>query len=56
MMVLVLMEKILLIKMPDADFKFYIAANLKTRAKRRYDELEKLNPVKYKDVLKALKT
>ena len=27
---------------PDADFKFFITANLKTRAKRRYKELKKL--------------
>ena len=42
--------------MPDADFKFYITANLKTRAKRRYDELRKIKSgVKYKDVLKSIK-
>ena len=41
--------------MPDADFKFYITANLKTRAKRRYDELRKIKSgVKYKDVLKSI--
>ena len=28
---------------PDADFKFFITANLKTRAMRRYKELKKLN-------------
>ena len=27
---------------PDADFKFYITANLKTRALRRYKELKRL--------------
>ena len=27
---------------PDADFKFFITANLKIRAKRRYQELKKL--------------
>ena len=27
---------------PDADFKFYITANVKTRAERRYKELRKL--------------
>ena len=29
--------------LPDADFKFFLTANLKTRAKRRYKELKKLN-------------
>ena len=28
---------------PDADFKFFITANLKTRAERRYKELKNLN-------------
>ena len=28
---------------PDADFKFFITANLKTRALRRYKELKKIN-------------
>ena len=27
---------------PDADYKFYITANVKIRAMRRYKELEKL--------------
>ena len=41
---------------PDADFKFYITANLKTRALRRFKELKKLNrEIKYKDVLKSIK-
>ena len=30
---------------PDADFKFFITANLQTRALRRYNELRKLNRV-----------
>ena len=41
---------------PDADFKFYITASLKTRALRRYKELKKLNKkITYAMVLKALK-
>ncbi len=41
---------------PDADFKFYITASLKTRAMRRYKELKSLNKnVLYKDVLKTIK-
>ena len=28
---------------PDADFKFYITADIKTRAKRRFKELKKIN-------------
>ena len=40
---------------PDADFKFYITANIKTRAKRRYDELRKIkSKIKYMDVLKSI--
>ena len=41
---------------PDADFKFYITANLKTRALRRYKELKliKIN-ISYKEVLKSIK-
>ena len=42
--------------MKDAMFKFYITANLKIRAKRRYLEYKKLGKkISYKDVLKALK-
>ncbi len=42
--------------MPDADFKFYITANLKTRAIRRFKELKKLNRnILYEDVLKSIK-
>jgi cytidylate kinase len=41
---------------PDADFKFYITANIKTRALRRYKELKKLKKkVTYNEVLKSLK-
>jgi len=41
---------------PDADFKFFITANVKTRALRRYKELRLLNKkVNYDDVLKSIK-
>ena len=41
---------------PDANFKFFITANLKTRALRRYKELRALNKsIKYNDVLKSIK-
>ena len=41
---------------PDADFKFYITANLKTRALRRYKELKRLEKkISYNDVLKSIK-
>ena len=41
---------------PDADFKFYITANLKTRALRRYKELKRLKKkISYNDVLKSIK-
>ena len=41
---------------PDADFKFFITANLKTRALRRFKELRAINKqVKYDDVLKSIK-
>ncbi len=41
---------------PDADVKFYITANLKTRAMRRYKELKKLkNKVTYSEVIKSIK-
>ena len=41
---------------PDANFKFFITANLKTRALRRYKELRVLNKsIKYNDVLKSIK-
>ena len=41
---------------PDADFKFFITANIKTRALRRYKELNHLNmKISYKEVLKSIK-
>ena len=41
---------------PDADFKFFITANLKTRAMRRYKELKSLNnSISYNEVLKSIK-
>ena len=41
---------------PDANFKFYITANVKTRALRRYKELKKLKKnVTYQEVLKSIK-
>ena len=40
----------------DADVKFYITANVKVRAKRRYKELKAKNKkITYKDVLKSIK-
>ncbi len=42
--------------LPDADFKFFLTANVKIRAKRRYIELKKLNKkIKFHDVLKSIK-
>ena len=41
---------------PDADFKFYITANVKTRALRRYKELKSLKKkITYEEVLKSIK-
>ena len=41
---------------PDADFKFFITANVKTRALRRYKELKGLNKkITYNEVLKSIK-
>ena len=41
--------------MKDAMFKFYITANVKTRAKRRYKELKSLNiKTSYNEVLKSI--
>ena len=41
---------------PDADFKFYVTANVKTRAMRRYKELKLINKkISYGDVLKSIK-
>ena len=40
----------------DADVKFYITANVKVRAMRRYKELKaKNNKITYKEVLKSIK-
>ena len=42
--------------LPDADFKFFLTANIKTRAKRRYMELKKLDKkIKFNDVFKSIK-
>ncbi len=41
---------------PDADFKFFITANIKTRALRRYKELRSMNKkITYEEVLKSIK-
>tara|TARA_A100001011_G_C14048955_1_gene731039 strand:+ start:180 stop:839 length:660 start_codon:yes stop_codon:yes gene_type:complete len=41
---------------PDADFKFFITANVKVRALRRYRELKKSNKkILFKEVLKNIK-
>ena len=41
---------------PDADFKFFITANIKTRATRRYKELKLMNKkITYTEVLKSIK-
>ena len=41
---------------PDADFKFFITASVKTRAKRRYLELKSLkNKISFNQVLKSIK-
>ena len=41
---------------PNADFKFFITASIKTRAKRRYLELKNLNKkIPYNKVLKSIK-
>ena len=41
---------------PDAEFKFFITANVKTRAQRRYKELKGLNKkISYNEVLKSIK-
>ena len=41
---------------PDADFKFFITANVKTRATRRYKELKVLNSlISFQEVLKSIK-
>ncbi len=41
---------------PDADFKFFITANIPTRALRRYKELKQLDKkISFKEVLKSIK-
>ena len=41
---------------PDADFKFFITANVKTRSMRRYKELKQLKKkISYDEVLKSIK-
>ena len=41
---------------PDADFKFFITANIKTRALRRYKEIKRLKKsVNFSEVLKSIK-
>ena len=41
---------------PDADLKFFITANVKTRAMRRYKELKSLKTsITYEEVLKSIK-
>ena len=41
---------------PDAEFKFFITANLKVRARRRYNELKGLKKsISFNEVLKSIK-
>ena len=41
---------------PDADFKFFVTANINTRALRRYKELKAINrKINFYDVLKSIK-
>ena len=47
---------IITVQMKDAKFKFFITANIKIRAKRRYEEYKNLGKkITYKDVLKNLR-
>ena len=47
---------IITVQVKDAMFKFFITANLKTRAKRRFKEYRRLNKkITYKEVLKTLR-
>ena len=47
---------IITIQVKDAMFKFFITANVKIRAKRRFNEYRELNKeITYKDVLKSLR-
>ena len=42
--------------LPNADFKFFLNADIKIRAKRRFKELKKVNKkIKFADVLKSIK-
>ena len=41
---------------PDADFKFFMNANINVRAKRRFKELKRINKnITFKEVLKSIK-
>jgi len=41
---------------PDADFKFFITANVKIRARRRFNELKKIKKrISFAEVLKSIK-
>ena len=41
--------------LPNADFKFFLTADIKVRAKRRFKELKKINKeIKYTNVLKSI--
>ena len=41
---------------PDAEFKFFITANVRIRAKRRFKELKDLNSnISFSEVLKSIK-
>ena len=47
---------IITVQVKDAMFKFYITANVKIRAKRRFKEYKELNKkITYKEVLKSLR-
>ena len=47
---------IITVQVRDAMFKFYITASLEVRAKRRFEEYQKLNKkITYKEVFKSLK-
>ncbi|MDA7705213.1 (d)CMP kinase [Rickettsiales bacterium] len=40
---------------PEADFKFFIVVDVQIRAKRRFEQLQKLNPtIEYENILKDL--
>ena len=47
---------IITVQVKDAMFKFFITANIKTRAKRRFNEYKELNKkITYNEVLKSLR-